>query len=94
MGKGTVTLHDFECADAIFIFGQNPGTNHPRMLAELRDAHKRGARIVSFNPLRERGLERFADPQNKMEMATLGYRPSARTTSSCAWVAILRLSKG
>ncbi|BEU95783.1 FdhF/YdeP family oxidoreductase [Acidovorax sp. DW039] len=75
VGKGTVTLHDFECADAIFIFGQNPGTNHPRMLAELRDAHKRGARIVSFNPLRERGLERFADPQNKMEMATLGSSP-------------------
>jgi len=72
VGKGTVTLHDFELADAIFIFGQNPGTNHPRMLGELRAAHKRGARIVSFNPLRERGLERFADPQDKLEMATLG----------------------
>ena len=72
VGKGTVTLHDFELADAIFVFGQNPGTNHPRMLGELRAASKRGARIVSFNPLRERGLERFADPQSKMEMATLG----------------------
>ena len=72
VGKGTVTLHDFELADAIFIFGQNPGTNHPRMLGELRAAHKRGARIVSFNPLRERGLERFADPQDKLEMATMG----------------------
>ena len=72
VGKGTVTLQDFERADAIFIFGQNPGTNHPRMLGELRTAHKRGARIVSFNPLRERGLERFADPQDKREMATLG----------------------
>ncbi|MDB5894587.1 MAG: CbbBc protein, partial [Rhodoferax sp.] len=72
VGKGTVTLHDFELADAIFIFGQNPGTNHPRMLGELRQAHKRGARIVSFNPLRERGLERFADPQDKLEMATMG----------------------
>ncbi len=71
VGKGTVTLHDFELADAIFIFGQNPGTNHPRMLGELRQAHKRGAKIVSFNPLRERGLERFADPQDKLEMATL-----------------------
>ena len=60
VGKGTVTLDDFEKADAIFIFGQNPGTNHPRMLGELRAAAKRGARIVSFNPLRERGLERFA----------------------------------
>ncbi|MFI8615214.1 FdhF/YdeP family oxidoreductase [Acidovorax sp. NPDC077693] len=75
VGKGTVTLHDFECADAIFIFGQNPGTNHPRMLGELREAHKRGARIVSFNPLRERGLERFADPQDKLEMATMGSTP-------------------
>ncbi|MGO1893690.1 MAG: molybdopterin-dependent oxidoreductase, partial [Luteimonas sp.] len=58
----------FEQADAIFIFGQNPGTNHPRMLGELRDAAKRGAAIVSFNPLRERGLERFADPKDAGEM--------------------------
>ena len=75
IGKGTVTLHDFEQADAIFIFGQNPGTNHPRMLGELREASKRGCKIVSFNPLRERGLERFADPQDKLEMATLGSTP-------------------
>ena len=75
VGKGTVTLDDFEQADAIFIFGQNPGTNHPRMLGELRAASKRGAKIVSFNPLRERGLERFADPQDKLEMATLGSTP-------------------
>lgn len=72
VGKGTVTLADFELADAIFVFGQNPGTNHPRMLGELRAAAKRGARIVSFNPLRERGLERFANPQDVVEMATLG----------------------
>ncbi|MFW7348406.1 MAG: FdhF/YdeP family oxidoreductase [Pigmentiphaga sp.] len=75
VGKGTVTLQDFVYADAIFVFGQNPGTNHPRMLGELRAAHKRGARIVSFNPLRERGLERFADPQDKLEMATFGSTP-------------------
>ena len=75
VGKGTVTLHDFELTDAIFVFGQNPGTNHPRMLGELRQAHKRGARIVSFNPLRERGLERFADPQDKLEMATMSSTP-------------------
>ncbi|MCL1633488.1 FdhF/YdeP family oxidoreductase [Luteimonas sp. SX5] len=72
VGKGTVSLHDFELADAIFIFGQNPGTNHPRMLGELRKASKRGAAIVSFNPLRERGLERFADPQDKLEMLSGG----------------------
>jgi molybdopterin-dependent oxidoreductase alpha subunit len=70
--KGTVSLQDFEFADAIFIFGQNPGTNHPRMLTELRAAAKRGAKVVSFNPLKERGLERFADPQNWLEMATGG----------------------
>ncbi len=75
VGKGTVTLADFEQADCILVFGQNPGTNHPRMLGELRAARKRGARIISFNPLRERGLERFADPQNAMEMATLGDSP-------------------
>jgi len=72
VGKGTVSLADFEQADAIFSFGHNPGSNHPRMLGELRSAARRGARIVSFNPLRERGLERFADPQDPVEMATLG----------------------
>jgi molybdopterin-dependent oxidoreductase alpha subunit len=67
-GKGSVTLDDFERAEAIFVFGQNPGTNHPRMLGELRRAAKRGCRIVVFNPLRERGLERFTDPQSPAEM--------------------------
>ena len=68
IGKGTVTLHDFEQADLILVFGQNPGTNHPRMLGELRRAVQRGARVLAFNPLRERGLERFADPQDALEM--------------------------
>lgn len=72
VGKGTVQLADFELADAIFSFGHNPGTNHPRMLGELRAAARRGARIVAFNPLRERGLERFADPKDALEMATGG----------------------
>lgn len=70
VGKGTVTLADFERADAIFIFGQNPGSNHPRMLGELRQAARRGCRIVVFNPLRERGLERFADPKHPVELVT------------------------
>src|SRR5690606_39231113 len=72
VGKGTVSLQDFEQADCILVFGQNPGTNHPRMLGELRDAAKRGCRIAAFNPLRERGLERFADPQDKLEMVRGG----------------------
>ncbi|GJE45258.1 FdhF/YdeP family oxidoreductase [Methylobacterium soli] len=68
IGKGTVLLEDFEKADAIFVVGQNPGTNHPRMLGDLRRAAQRGARVVVLNPVRERGLERFADPQNTVEM--------------------------
>ncbi|NCG50607.1 FdhF/YdeP family oxidoreductase [Serratia fonticola] len=70
VGKGTIRMDDFEHADAIFVFGQNPGTNHPRMLHSLKHAASRGARIVSFNTLRERGLERFADPQNPIQMLT------------------------
>ena len=67
-GKGTVSLEDFEKADAIFIFGQNPGTNHPRMLTELQHASKRGAKIVSFNPLMESGLLAFTHPQHPVDM--------------------------
>ena len=62
-GKGTVRLEDFEQADAIFLVGQNPGTNHPRMLTTLREAKLRGATIVAVNPLREAGLLRFQHPQ-------------------------------
>jgi molybdopterin-dependent oxidoreductase alpha subunit len=66
IGKGTVKLEDFEHADAIFIIGQNPGTNHPRMLSALEVAKKRGAKIVSINPLPEIGVERFKNPQDFM----------------------------
>ncbi|CAM2193547.1 Protein YdeP [Paraburkholderia kururiensis] len=79
IGKGTVTLDDFEHADTLLIFGQNPATNHPRMLGELRECARRGATIVSINPLRERGLERFASPQHPVEMLTLGSTPIAST---------------
>ena len=71
VGKGTVTLEDFDHADAIFSFGHNPGTNHPRMMTTLREAAKRGVPIIVFNPLKERALERFASPQSPVEMATL-----------------------
>jgi molybdopterin-dependent oxidoreductase alpha subunit len=64
VGKGTVTLDDFARADAIFVVGQNPGTNHPRMLATLEAAARRGCRIVSINPLREPGLVRFKHPKH------------------------------
>jgi molybdopterin-dependent oxidoreductase alpha subunit len=66
VGKGTVQLEDFEVADAIFIVGQNPGTNHPRMLTTLEMAAKRGAMIVSVNPLAEIGTMRFSHPQNPL----------------------------
>lgn len=79
VGKGTVTLEDFDHCDAIFCIGHNPGTNHPRMLTTLREAAKRDVPIVVLNPLAERGLERFTSPQHPMEMATL---PSTRIAST------------
>src|SRR5271157_1889228 len=72
IGKGTVLLDDFAYAEAIFILGQNPGTNSPRMLTELHRASRRDVPIVVFNPLRERALERFSAPQSPVEMATFG----------------------
>ncbi|MFG0867146.1 FdhF/YdeP family oxidoreductase [Pseudomonas sp. FYR_7] len=76
VGKGTVVFHDLELADAIFVIGQNPGTNHPRMLEPLREAVKRGAQVVCFNPLKERGLERFQHPQHPLEMLSNGSEPT------------------
>ena len=67
---GTCVLEDFEHCDAIFYFGQNPGTNSPRFLHPLQEAVKRGCKIVTFNPVRERGLEYFVNPQNPIEMLT------------------------
>ena len=63
VGKGTVSLHDLEHSEAIFIFGQNPGSNHPRMLTSLQAAKRQGAKIVAINPLDEAGLKRFKNPQ-------------------------------
>jgi molybdopterin-dependent oxidoreductase alpha subunit len=62
-GKGTVTLEDFDLCDAIFVIGQNPGTNHPRMLSTLLSAKRRGCKIVHINPLPEVGTMRFKHPQ-------------------------------
>ncbi|MBO9707503.1 MAG: FdhF/YdeP family oxidoreductase [Caulobacter sp.] len=77
VGKGTVTLEDFEAADAVFCIGHNPGTNHPRMLGTLREVSRRGAPIIVVNPMRERGLERFQDPQAPIEMVTFSATPLA-----------------
>jgi molybdopterin-dependent oxidoreductase alpha subunit len=67
VGKGTVQLDDFEHADVILIIGQNPGTNHPRMMTTLQAAARRGCQIVAINPLPEVALSRFAHPQHPFE---------------------------
>ncbi len=79
IGKGTVSLEDFDHADLILSIGHNPGTNHPRMMTSLHDAAKRGAAIIVLNPLKERALERFQSPQAPLEMMTLGAVPIAST---------------
>ncbi len=79
IGKGTVSLDDFDRCEMIISIGHNPATNHPRMMGTLWEASGRGVPIVVLNPLRERGLERFIDPQDPMEMATGDYRRIAST---------------
>ncbi|WP_405205451.1 FdhF/YdeP family oxidoreductase [Aquimarina sp. LLG6339-5] len=63
IGKGSVTLDDFEKAEIIMVLGQNPGTNHPRMLSALQKCKEQGGKIISINPLEEAGLIRFKNPQ-------------------------------
>jgi molybdopterin-dependent oxidoreductase alpha subunit len=75
---GTVLLPDFECTDCILFFGHNTTTNAPRMLHPLQEAAQRGVPIITFNPLRERGLERFTNPQNPIQMIGGGTRISTQ----------------
>jgi len=72
VGKGTVVMEDFEHAEAIFVIGQNTGTNSPRMMTNLVEARKRGVPIVAVNPMPERALIRFTEPQDVVQMATFG----------------------
>jgi molybdopterin-dependent oxidoreductase alpha subunit len=74
IGKATVRIEDFEHADAIFVIGQNPGTNHPRMLTELQKAARNGCKIVSVNPLIESGLMKFQNPQEPVHCLLPGTR--------------------
>ncbi len=67
---GTVKLEDFEETDCILFFGQNVGSNSPRMLHQLQPCARRGVPIITFNPLRERGLEEFTNPQSPLQMVT------------------------
>ncbi len=82
IGKATVRIEDFEHADAIFVIGQNPGTNHPRMLTELQKAARNGCKIVSVNPLIESGLIKFQNPQEPVHCLLPG------TKLACLFVPI------
>jgi molybdopterin-dependent oxidoreductase alpha subunit len=75
---GTVLLQDFDHTDCIFFFGHNTTTNAPRMLHPLQEAAQRGVPIITFNPLRERGLVRFTNPQNPIQMIAGGTRISTQ----------------
>lgn len=94
VGKGTVVLEDFDHAEAIFVIGQNTGTNSPRMMTYLVEARKRGIPIVAVNPMPERALMRFTEPQDVLQMATFG---STEVTSEFVHIRIggdLALLKG
>jgi molybdopterin-dependent oxidoreductase alpha subunit len=79
VGKGVVSLADItDHAELIIVVGQNPGTNHPRMLAALEEAKRRGARIVAINPLPETGLRRFRNPQKARGLVGRGTRLADR----------------
>jgi len=69
-GKGTCALSDFEHADLFIVIGQNPASNHPRMMTALYEAKQRGATVLAINPLRERGFANFSDPKNVSELLT------------------------
>lgn len=77
VGKGTVVMEDFEHAEAIFVVGQNSGTNSPRMMTNLLKARRRGVPIVVVNPMPERAFMRFTEPQDIVQMATLSSTPIA-----------------
>lgn len=79
IGKGTVSLDDFDKTELVISIGHNPGTNHPRMMGTLHELARRGVPIIVLNPLRERALERFADPQSVIEMATYSSTDIAST---------------
>jgi molybdopterin-dependent oxidoreductase alpha subunit len=77
IGKGTVSLEDFDHCELIIAMGHNPGTNHPRMMGTLDACARRGVPIIVFNPLKERALERFTNPQDPLEMISFSSTPIA-----------------
>lgn len=74
IGKGSVTLDDFNHTDLVIVMGQNPGTNHPRMLKALSETKKNGGQIITVNPLPEVGLMRYNDPQNPLKWIGSGQK--------------------
>ncbi|TBN06342.1 FdhF/YdeP family oxidoreductase [Hyunsoonleella flava] len=76
IGKGSVTLDDLYKAELVMVVGQNPATNHPRMLSALEKTKKNGGKIIAINPLPEVGLMKFTDPQNPIKMLTGGTKLS------------------
>lgn len=72
IGKGTVKLEDFDRAELVLVIGQNPGTNHPRMLTALERCKERGGKVIAINPLAEAGLVRFVNPKRPLKMLTGG----------------------
>ena len=74
IAKGSVTLDDFNHAELVIVMGQNPGTNHPRMLTALGETKKRGGKIITINPLPEVGLMRYNDPQNPLKWVGKGQK--------------------
>ena len=72
IGKGSVVLEDLHKAEVIMVIGQNPGTNHPRMLAALQECKQNGGKIITINPLEEAGLKRFLNPQHIKDYVTAG----------------------
>ncbi|MCG8883226.1 FdhF/YdeP family oxidoreductase [Tenacibaculum finnmarkense] len=72
IGKGSVTLDDFNHADLVIVIGQNPGTNHPRMLTALKQTKDNGGKIMTINPLPEVGLMKYVDPQNPLKWLGAG----------------------
>ena len=89
IGKGCVKLSDFDLADAIFVIGQNPGTNHPRMLTALQGAKARGCKIVTVNPLSEIGSTQFRNPQDLLHPTRIpGFLAGNSTTLSDLWLPV------
>lgn len=93
IGKGTIVMADFEHAEAIFVIGQNTGTNSPRMMTNLVEARKRGIPIVLINPMPERALIRFTEPQDILQMGRLVQPRFPANSCMCVLVAIWPFSK-